>query len=52
MSTITISSADKILKTVYLDVITESINLNANPFLAKINKSTSDICGKNIKRVI
>lgn len=52
MSITTLGTVDKVLKTVYLDVINESINFSVNPFLAQIKKSTSDICGKQIKKVI
>ena len=48
---VTISSADKALKTLYLDVVTEQINTAANPLLAKIKQSTSDVWGKEIKRL-
>ncbi len=47
----TISSADKALKTLYLGVITEQMNTNINPLLAKIKQSTSDVWGKEIKRL-
>lgn len=47
----TIASADKALKTLYLGVITEQMNSNVNPLLAKIKQSTSDVWGKEIKRL-
>ena len=48
---VTMSSADNALKTLYLGVVTEQINTNANPLLAKIRQSTSDVWGKEIKRL-
>ena len=48
---VTMSSADNALKTLYLGVVTEQINTNANPLLAKIKQSTSDVWGKEIKRL-
>ena len=48
---VTMSSADKALKTLYLGVVTEQINTNSNPLLAKIKQSTQDVWGKEIKRV-
>ena len=48
---VTLSSADKALKTLYLGVVTEQINTNANPLLARIKQSTEDVWGKEIKRI-
>lgn len=48
---VTMSSADNALKTLYLGVVTEQINTNANPLLAKIKQSESDVWGKEIKRL-
>ena len=48
---VTISNADKALKTYYLDVVAEQLNTKANPFLAMINKSSDDVWGKEIKKL-
>ena len=40
---VTMSSADKALKTLYLGVITDQLNTEINPFLAKIKQSTADV---------
>ncbi len=48
---ITLSSASNALKTLYLGVITEQMNTAVNPLLAKIKQSTSDVWGKEIKRL-
>ena len=48
---VTMTSADKALKSLYLGVVTEQLNTGINPFLAKINKSTSDVWGKEIRKV-
>ncbi len=48
---VTMSSADKALKSLYLGVVTEQLNTGINPFLAKINKSSSDVWGKEIRKV-
>ncbi len=48
---ITMSSADKALKSLYLGVVTEQMNTNANPLLAKIKQSTQDVWGKEIKKL-
>ena len=48
---VTMTSADKALKTLYLGVVTEQINTNANPLLARIKQSTEDVWGKEIKKI-
>lgn len=45
-------TADQVLKTAYLDVISEYLDYKANPFLAKIKKTTDNVYGKEIKKVI
>lgn len=52
MSTITLQNADNALKTVYLDVITEQLNHNTNPFLAAIEHSTEDVWGKEVRKMV
>ena len=48
---VSITSADKALKSLYLGVVTEQLNTGINPFLAKIKMSTSDVWGKEIRKV-
>ncbi len=48
---VTINSAEKALKTVYLDVVANQLNTNVNPFLAKIKSSTKDVWGKEVKKL-
>lgn len=48
---VTMTSADNALKSLYLGVVTEQINTNANPLLAKIKQSTQDVWGKEIKKL-
>lgn len=48
---VTISSADKALKTLYLDVVAEQLNTEINPFLAKIKQTTSDVWGKEVRKL-
>jgi len=48
---VTINSAEKALKTVYLDVLSNQLNTNVNPFLAKIKSSTKDVWGKEVKKL-
>ncbi len=49
---VNLTNADNALKTVYLDVITEQLNNSANAFLASIEKSTEDVCGKEVKKLV
>ena len=48
---VTLQSADKALKTLYLDVVAEQLNTEINPFLAKIKQTTSDVWGKEVRKV-
>ena len=48
---VTISNADKALKTFYLGVLADQLNVGVNPFLAKIGHTTADVWGKEIKKV-
>ena len=48
---VTISSADNALKTLYLGVVAEQLNTAVNPLLAKINQTTSDVWGKEIRKL-
>ena len=45
---ITLENAEKALKDVYLDVVANQLNMNANPLLGKIKQSTGDVWGKKI----
>ncbi len=49
---ITLQSADSVLKTFYLDAISESLNYKANPFFAKLERTANDVVGKDIRKVI
>ena len=48
---VTLSSADSALKSLYLGVISEQLNTEVNPLLAKIKQTTSDVWGKEVRRV-
>lgn len=49
---VTLSNADNALKSVYLEVITNQLDNYVNPFFAKIKKTTNDIYGKEVKKLI
>ncbi|MCM1194864.1 MAG: phage major capsid protein [Firmicutes bacterium] len=48
---VTISSADNALKTLYLGVVAEQLNTAVNPLLAKIQQTSSDVWGKEIRKL-
>ena len=48
---VTLTNADKALKTFYLDVIAEQLNTEANPLLGMIKQSTDDVWGKEIRKL-
>lgn len=50
--TVTMKTADSVLKTAYLDVVSEYLDYNANAFLSKINKTTDNVWGKEIKKLV
>ncbi len=45
---VTLATADKALKSVYLGVLTNQFNLNTNPLFAKIKKSSTYVTGKEV----
>ena len=48
---VNLTNADKALKTLYLDVVSNQLNEKVNPFFAQIKQSTNDVCGKEIKKL-
>ena len=48
---VTLETADNALKTVYLGVLENQLNINVNPLFSKIKKSTSNIAGKEIVKM-
>ena len=48
---VTLTSAQDALKTVYLGVVSDQLNINANPLLSKINQTTRDVWGKEIRKL-
>ncbi len=49
---VTTTTADKALKSFYLDAVTNALDYKASPFLAKIKKTTSDVWGKDVRKVV
>lgn len=48
---VTLSTADNALKEVYLGVVSNQLNTTINPLLARINQTTSDVWGKEIRKL-
>ena len=48
---ITLSNANNALKTYYLGVLSNQLNVGINPFLAKIEHTSTDVFGKEIKKL-
>ncbi|MBO5982398.1 MAG: phage major capsid protein, partial [Clostridia bacterium] len=48
---ITLSNANNALKTYYLGVLSNQLNVGINPFLAKIEHTSTDVYGKEIKKL-
>lgn len=48
---VTLQTAENALKSVYLGVVSNQLNINANPLLSKIKQSTADVWGKEIRKL-
>lgn len=48
---VTLQTAENALKNVYLGVVANQLNVNANPLLAKIRRSSKDVWGKEIRKL-
>lgn len=48
---VTLSNADKALKTFYLGVLADQLNVGVNPLLAKIGQTSSDVWGKEVVKL-
>ncbi len=48
---VTLTSADNALKTLYLGVVAEQLNTAVNPLLARIEQTSSDVWGKEIRKL-
>lgn len=49
---VTLETAEKALKQVYLGVVADQLNVGVNPLLAKIKQTTSDVWGKEIVKLV
>ncbi|MDR3217217.1 MAG: phage major capsid protein [Clostridiaceae bacterium] len=48
---VNIATAENALKTLYLGVLAEQLNTGVNPLLAKIEKTSADVWGKEVKKL-
>lgn len=48
---VTLETANNALKEVYLGVLSNQLNTSINPLLTRINQTTSDVWGKEIRKV-
>lgn len=49
---VTIQTADSVLKSYYLDAVTDALNYKINPFLAQIQRTSTDVVGKDVKKAV
>ena len=49
---VTLTSIENALKSVYLDTVSEQLNTKTNPLLANINRTSRDVWGKDIKKLV
>lgn len=49
---VSLETAEKALKSVYLGVVQDQLNIGVNPLLAKIQQTTSDVWGKEIIKMV
>ena len=49
---ITIETADKALKSFYLDAVVDALDIKTNPFLAQLEKTANNVVGKDVRRVV
>ncbi len=48
---VSLQTAENALKTVYLDVVANQLNVKSNPLLARIKRSSKDVWGKEIRKL-
>ncbi|MBR1925630.1 MAG: phage major capsid protein [Clostridia bacterium] len=49
---VTLNSANAALKTMYLDVVANQLNNEVHPFLACVEKTSQDVVGKLVKKLV
>ena len=49
---VTMQTADNALKSYYLDAVSEALDMKTNPLFAQIKKSTADVLGKDVRKLV
>lgn len=49
---VTTQTADNALKSFYLDAVSDALDTSVNPLLAQIKKSSSDVTGKDVRKLV
>lgn len=49
---VTLETADNVLKSFYLDAVTDALNVKINPLLARIKRTTANVVGKDVKKAV
>lgn len=49
---VTLQTADKALKSFYLDAVSDTLNHKVNPFLSMVKQSTADVWGKDVRKLV
>ena len=49
---VTLQTADNVLKSFYLDAVTDSLNMKINPLLAKIKRTNANVIGKDVRKAV
>lgn len=49
---VTTQTADNVLKSYYLDVVSEQLNKSVNPLLAAISQTSSDVWGRDVRKTV
>ena len=49
---VTLETADKALKSFYLDAVSEQLNTKTNPLLAQFQRTTADVVGKDVRKLV
>lgn len=49
---VTTQTADNVLKSYYLDVVSDQLDKSANPLLAAILKTSSDVWGRDVRKTV
>lgn len=49
---VTTQTADSVLKSYYLDIVSDQLDKSANPLLAAIRKTTADVWGRDVRKAV